>query len=79
MVGRLIQQKQLGRLASPEHARQRRFQALAAAERRQRQSDLIRAQLELRQAGAQEALIQRGIFQAQVRITDRDKSSCVRC
>ena len=54
MVGRLIQQQQLRRIASPEHARQGRFQAFAAAERRQRQSDLIRAQLQL-QAGAQEA------------------------
>lgn len=67
MVGRLIQQKQLSGIASPEHARQGRFQTLAAAERRQRQSDLIRAKLELRQSGAQKALIQRGIVQAQVR------------
>ena len=52
MVGRLIEQQQLGRIASPEYAGQGRFQAFAAAERRQRQSDLIRAQLQLRQAGA---------------------------
>lgn len=79
MVGRLIEQQQLGRIASPEHAGRGRFQAFAAAERRQRQVDLIGAQLQLRQTGPQQPLIQRSIFQLRCVITDNDRSSCVRC